>query len=43
MGVLYQADFEADETSEGLADKLKQQKYTSGPKKGQKVLSPLVA
>jgi len=43
MGVLYQADFEADEDSESLVDKLIQQEYTSGIKKGQKVLSPLVA
>lgn len=43
MGVLYQADFEADETSGSLVDKLKQQEYTEGEKKGQKVLSPLVA
>ena len=43
MGVLYQADFDADETSESLVDKLIQQEYTSGVRKGQKVLSPLVA
>ena len=43
MGVLYQAEFEANEESEGLKDKLVEQTYTSGPKKGQKVITPLVA
>ncbi|MDF1546680.1 MAG: ferrous iron transport protein B [Bacteroidales bacterium] len=43
MGVLYQADINADESSESLVEKLKQQEYTSGVRKGQKVLSPLVA
>jgi ferrous iron transport protein B len=43
MGVLYQSDFEADETSANLMNKLQEQVYTSGPKIGQKVLSPLVA
>ena len=43
MGVLYHADFNIDETSETLVDKLQQQEYTSGEKIGQKVFSPLVA
>ena len=43
MGVLYQADLEADETSGGLIEKLQQQEHTSGKLKGQKVFTPLVA
>ncbi len=43
MGVLYHTDFETDEASECLVEKLQQQKYTRGPKMGQKVFSPLVA
>ena len=43
MGILYQADHEADETSETLIDKIREQEYTSGVKKGEKVFSPLVA
>jgi ferrous iron transport protein B len=43
MGVLYQSDLEADETSVGLQNKLQQQVFTSGPKVGEKVFSPLVA
>jgi ferrous iron transport protein B len=43
MGVLYQADLEADETSSSLIDKLQQQEHTSGELKGQKVFTPLVA
>jgi ferrous iron transport protein B len=43
MGVLYQSDLEADETSVGLHKKLQEQVYTSGPKVGQKVFTPLVA
>jgi ferrous iron transport protein B len=41
MGVLYQSDLE-DENS-GLVDKIRQQEYTSGPKAGQPVFTPLVA
>jgi len=39
MGVLYQAD----ENSGTLKDKLVEQKHSSGPKIGQKVITPLVA
>ena len=43
MGVLYNASMNADENSQSLKDKLQQQTFTSGSKKGQKVFSPLVA
>lgn len=43
MGVLYHADFEADENSHNLAVKLQQQVHTTGKLKGQKVFTPLVA
>lgn len=43
MGVLYQSDLEADETSVGLQNKLQKQVFTSGPRTGEKVFSPLVA
>lgn len=43
MGVLYQASLHADENSQSLKEKLQEQTYTSGPKTGQKVFSPLVA
>lgn len=43
MGVLYQSDLEADETSVGLQNKLQQQVFTSGPRIGEKVFSLLVA
>ncbi len=43
MGVLYQADLQADENSKQLKDKLLEQEYTSGARKGEKVISPLVA
>jgi ferrous iron transport protein B len=43
MGILYQADMEADENSESLKAKLQSQTYTSGDKKGEKVFTPLVA
>ncbi len=43
MGILYQADIEADENSESLKEKLQSQTYTSGEKKGQPVFTPLVA
>lgn len=43
MGILYQADIEADETSSNLINKLQQQEHTSGELKGQKVFTPLVA
>ena len=43
MGVLYQNDFSVDKSSADLHTKLQQQTYTSGPKVGQNVFSPLVA
>lgn len=43
MGVLYQSDLKADENSVGLKNKLQQQVFTSGPRFGEKVFSPLVA
>ncbi len=43
MGVLYQSDMEADETSTNLRYKLQQQTFTSGPRTGEKVFTPLVA
>ena len=43
MGVLYQSELDADETSVGLKSKLQQQVFTSGPRAGEKVFSPLVA
>lgn len=43
MGILYQADMEADETSETLIGKLQQQEHATGELKGQKVFSQLVA
>jgi len=43
MGVLYQADSDADKTYGSLIKKLQEQTYLSGPDKGQKVFSPLVA
>ncbi|MGE5681784.1 MAG: ferrous iron transport protein B [Bacillota bacterium] len=43
MGVLYQADPNADDDSGGLQKKLQEQTYTKGEMKGQKVFNPLVA
>ncbi|HPH16273.1 MAG TPA: nucleoside recognition domain-containing protein, partial [Bacteroidales bacterium] len=43
MGVLYQSDFDADETSVSLQQKLQEQTHAYGPHKGVKVFSPLVA
>lgn len=43
MGVLYQADPKADESTGSLKEKLQQQRYTSGEHKGALVFSPLVA
>lgn len=43
MGVLYQADAEADENSQALVDKLQSHIYHFGDKKGQKVYTPLIA
>jgi ferrous iron transport protein B len=43
MGVLYQASMNADENSESLKDKLLEQRFTHGPRVGEKVFSPLVA
>jgi ferrous iron transport protein B len=43
MGVLYQSDLEADESSIALKTKLKEQTFTSGDRAGQNVFSPLIA
>ncbi|MBP5474291.1 MAG: ferrous iron transporter B, partial [Bacteroidales bacterium] len=43
MGILYQADLDADENSSSLVEKLQQQVHTSGKLIGQKVFTPLVA
>ncbi len=43
MGVLYQSDLEADESSVNLQTKLQEQTFTSGDRIGQKVFTPLVA
>jgi ferrous iron transport protein B len=43
MGILYQADLEADETSGSLIEKLQQQEHKQGHLAGQKVFNPLVA
>ncbi len=43
MGVLYQSDISADENSVNLKNRLQEQVFTSGPRIGEKVFSPLVA
>ncbi|PZX12221.1 ferrous iron transport protein B [Breznakibacter xylanolyticus] len=43
MGVLYQSDLAADETTASLHTKLQEQVHTQGPRVGQKVFTPLVA
>jgi len=43
MGVLYQADYSSNGTSVGLQDKLKEQTFSDGDLKGQKVFTPLTA
>ncbi|MDR2909767.1 MAG: ferrous iron transport protein B [Bacteroidales bacterium] len=43
MGVLYQTDLEADETSVGLQEKLREQTHTSGLHAGRKVFTPLIS
>ena len=43
MGILYQADNEADENSVLLKEKLANQKHTSGKLESQKVFTPIVA
>ncbi|MDH5367571.1 MAG: ferrous iron transport protein B, partial [Cyclobacteriaceae bacterium] len=43
MGVLYQADASADETSGVLMNKLKNHRLTRGPRKGEIAYTPLVA
>ncbi|MDL2315132.1 ferrous iron transport protein B [Bacteroidales bacterium OttesenSCG-928-C19] len=43
MGVLYQSELGADETSVNLQTKLQQQTFTSGERIGQKVFTPLTA
>ena len=43
MGILYQADLHADESSNTLKENLVKQEHTSGVLKGQLVFTPLVA
>ncbi|MCP4136215.1 MAG: ferrous iron transport protein B [bacterium] len=43
MGVLFHADKEATEESQSLINNIQNQTHTSGPKKGEKVFSPLIA
>ena len=43
MGILYQADSEADETSNSLQKQLKEQAHNSGEHIGEKVFTPLVS
>lgn len=43
MGILYQADANADENSETLKTKIKEQKHSSGVLQGQTVFTPLVS
>lgn len=43
MGVLYQADDEADENSVSLQSKIAEQRYVAGEQAGGKVFTPLVA
>ena len=43
MGILYQADKEADENSRTLKDELVKQTHSSGVLQGQKVFTPLVS
>ena len=43
MGILYQADLHADESSDTLKENLIKQEHASGILKGQKVFTPLVA
>jgi len=43
MGVLYQADEEADENSESLKNKIRNETFTSGKNMGNVVFTPLVA
>ncbi len=43
MGVLYHADTDSDESTQNLADKLKNALHASGPLKGQPVFTPAAA
>ena len=43
LGVLYQTDLQSDEGSASLIERIQVQTYQIGPKKGEKVFSPLVA
>ena len=43
LGVLYQAGDDTDEHSASLITKIQQQTYHDGPRKGEKVFTPLVA
>jgi len=43
MGILYQADLNADETTGSLVTKLQMQTFTDGDRRGEKVFSPATA
>lgn len=43
MGVLYQTDYDVDNATGGLKNKMQQQMHAHGKLKGQKVFTPLVA
>lgn len=43
MGVLYHADKDADENSETLKTKLRNERFTSGDKKGELIFTPLAS
>jgi ferrous iron transport protein B len=43
MGIMYQADKNADEKSTALINKIKNETYSKGEKVNQKVFTPLVA
>ncbi|MBP1676833.1 MAG: ferrous iron transport protein [Bacteroidetes bacterium] len=43
MGILYQADMKADENSQTLQTKIKEQKHRTGVLNGQEVFTPLVS
>ena len=43
MGVLYQTDFSSNESSANMQSKLKEQTFSQGKLKGQKVFTPLTA
>ena len=43
MGVLYQTDYDTDNATGGLKNKMQQQVHAHGNLKGEKVFTPLVA